>query len=125
MGPDGPRCSSLSCKPEGLTWNSDLIDETTIEVQQMAKVLMVVQHPVKDFDAWRIEYDKAQPIRDKHQVMDATVFRNVDDPNLVTGLHWFASVDEAHAFANDPDLTVAMARAGVTGSPRIEIGVEA
>ena len=32
----------------------------------MARVLMVVQHPVKDFDAWRIEYDKAQPIRDKH-----------------------------------------------------------
>ena len=25
----------------------------------MARVLMVVQHPVKDFDAWRIEYDKA------------------------------------------------------------------
>ena len=31
----------------------------------MARVLMVVQHPVKDFDAWRIEYDKAQPIRDQ------------------------------------------------------------
>ena len=30
----------------------------------MARVLMVVQHPVKDFDAWRIEYDKAQPIRE-------------------------------------------------------------
>lgn len=90
----------------------------------MVKVLMVVQHPVKDFDAWRIEYDKAQPIRDKHRVMDATVFRNADDPNLVTGLHWFVSVDEAHAFANDPDLKVAMARAGVIGPPRIEIGVE-
>ena len=25
----------------------------------MARVLMVVQHPVKDFDAWRIEYDNA------------------------------------------------------------------
>ena len=24
----------------------------------MPRVLMVVQHPVKDFDAWRIEYDK-------------------------------------------------------------------
>ena len=51
----------------------------------MARVLMVVQHPVKDFDAWRIEYDKAQPIRDKHGVTDATVFRNADDPNEITG----------------------------------------
>ena len=52
----------------------------------MARVLMVVQHPVKDFDAWRIEYDKAQPIRDRHGVKDATVFQNADDPNEVTGL---------------------------------------
>ena len=90
----------------------------------MARVLMVVQHPVKDFNAWRIEYDKAQPIRDKHGVTDATVFRNADDPNEITGLHWFPSVDEAHAFADDPDLKDAMARAGVSGPPRIEISVE-
>jgi hypothetical protein len=91
----------------------------------MARVLMVVQHPVKDFDAWRIEYDKAQSIRDRHNVTDATVFRNADDPNEVTGLHWFPSVDEANAFANDPDLREAMTRAGVSGPPRIEISVEA
>ena len=90
----------------------------------MARVLMVVQFPVKDFDAWRIEYDKAQPIRNRHGVKDATVFQNADDPNEVTGLHWFASVDEAHAFAHDPDLKDAMTKAGVSGSPRIEICVE-
>lgn len=90
----------------------------------MARVLMVVQHPVKDYDAWRIEYDKAQPIRDRHGVTDATVFRNADDPNELTGLHWFSSVDEAHAFANDPDLKDAMAKGGVIGPPRIEISVE-
>ena len=68
----------------------------------MARVLMIVQHPVKDYDAWRIEYDKAQPIRDKHGVTNATVFRNADDP----------------------DLKDAMARAGVSGPPRIEISEE-
>ena len=60
----------------------------------------------------------------KRQVTDATVFRNTDDPNELTGLHWFASVDEAHAFANDADLKDAMARAGVIGPPRIEISIE-
>ena len=90
----------------------------------MARVLMVVQHPVKDYDAWRIEYEKAQPIRDRHGVAHATVFRNADDPNELTGLHWFASVDDAYAFANDPALKDAMARAGVIGPPRIEISVE-
>ena len=51
----------------------------------MARVLMIVQHPVKDFDAWRIEYDKAQPIRDRHGVTDAAVFRNADDPTRLRG----------------------------------------
>lgn len=91
----------------------------------MARVLMVVRHPVNDFDAWRIQYDKAQPIRDKHGVTDATIFRNADDPNEVTGLHWFPSVEKAQAFAADPDLKHAMARTGVSGPPRIEISVEA
>lgn len=90
----------------------------------MARVLMVVQHPVKDFDAWRNEYDRAQPIRDKYGVTDATVFRNADDPNEITGLHWFPSVDAAQAFAADPDLKDAMAKAGVSGPARIEISVE-
>ena len=89
----------------------------------MARVLMVVQHPVKDFDAWRVEYDKAQPIRDKHRVTDATIFRNADDPNEITGLHG-PPIDEARAFADDPDLRDAMNSAGVIGPPRIEISVE-
>jgi hypothetical protein len=85
---------------------------------------MIVQHPVKDYEAWRIEYDRAEPIRDRHGVTDATVFRNADDPNEITGLHWFSSVDSARAFARDPGLKGAMARAGVIGPPRIEISVE-
>ena len=119
----GPGCASDG-RTELLSESETSTDQTNIEEHRMARVLMVVQHPVKDFDAWRIEYDRAQPIRDKHGVTDATVFRNADDPNEITGLHWFPSVDEAHAFADDPDLRDAMARAGVSGPPRIEISVE-
>jgi hypothetical protein len=91
----------------------------------MARVLMIVEHSVDDWDAWRIEYDNAQPIRDKHGVSDAVVLRNADDPNDVTGLHWFPSVEDARAFAADPELKGAMAKAGVSGPARIEISVEA
>jgi hypothetical protein len=90
----------------------------------MARVLMVIQHPVRNYDAWRVEYDKAQAIRDRYGVTDATVFRNADDPDEITGLHWFSTLDDAYAFASDPDLKEAMARAGVNGPPRIEISVE-
>lgn len=91
----------------------------------MARVLMIVQHSVGDYDAWRIEYDNAQPIRDRHGVSDAVVLRNADDPKDVTGLHWFPSVEDAQAFAADTDLKGAMTKAGVVGPVRIEISVEA
>jgi hypothetical protein len=91
----------------------------------MARVLMIVQHSVGDYDAWRIEYDNAQPIRDRHGVSDAVVLRNADDPKDVTGLHWFSSVEDAQAFAADTDLKDAMTKAGVVGPVRIEISVEA
>ena len=91
----------------------------------MARVLMIVQHAVGNYDAWRIEYENAQPIRDRHGVSDAVVLRSADDPNDVTGLHWFSSVDDAQRFAADPDLKEAMTKSGVVGPVRIEISVEA
>jgi hypothetical protein len=91
----------------------------------MARVLMIVQHSVGNYEAWRVEYDNAQPIRDRYGVSDAVVLRNADDPNDVTGLHWFSSVDDAQSFAADPDLKEAMTKAGVVAPVRIEISVEA
>jgi quinol monooxygenase YgiN len=91
----------------------------------MAKALSIVKHPVGDFAAWRKVYDEVQPLRDKHGVTAADVLQDPADPNSVTVLHWFPSADQAQAFASDPGLKDAMATAGVTGAPRIEIVVEA
>lgn len=91
----------------------------------MAKALSIVKHPVSDYAAWRTVYDEAQPVRDKHGVSAADVLQDPTDPNNVTVLHWFPSVEQAQAFASEPGLKDAMARAGVTDAPRIEIVVEA
>ena len=91
----------------------------------MSQALIIVKHPVADFDAWRGGYDKAQPVRDAHGVTDAQVHQDPADPNSVTVLHWFPSLGQAEAFAGDPGLKDAMSRAGVSGPPRIEIVVEA
>jgi quinol monooxygenase YgiN len=91
----------------------------------MAKALSIVQHPVSDYAAWRTVYEQVQPLRDKHGVSAADVLQNPADPNQVTVLHWFPSVAQAQAFAADPGLKDAMANAGVTAPPRIEIVVEA
>ena len=91
----------------------------------MAKALSIVQHPVKDYAAWRSVYEEVQPLRDKHGVSAADVLQDPADPNEVTVLHWFPSLDDAQGFASDPGLKDAMSRAGVSGAPRIEIVVEA
>ena len=91
----------------------------------MARTLSIVQHPVRDYAAWRSVYDEVQPLRDKHGVSAADVLQDPADPNNVTVLHWFPSTGYAEAFAADPGLKDAMARAGVTAPPRIEIVVEA
>jgi quinol monooxygenase YgiN len=91
----------------------------------MGKTLGIVQHSVRDYAAWRTVYEQVQPLRDKHGVSAADVLQDPTDPNNVTVLHWFPSVDQAQAFVADPGLKDAMATAGVTGPPRIEIVVEA
>lgn len=90
----------------------------------MARALSIVRHPVSDYDKWRTVYQEVQPLRDQHGVSDADVLRDPGDPNNVTVLHWFPSLDQAQAFVGDPELKDAMARAGVSGPPRIEIVVE-
>ena len=91
----------------------------------MAKALSIVQHPVSDYAAWRTVYEQVQPLRDKHGVSAADVLHDPSNPNQVTVLHWFPSVAQAQAFVADPGLKDAMANAGVTAPPRIEIVVEA
>jgi len=91
----------------------------------MAQALLCVKHSVGDFGSWRKGYDEVQSLRDQHGVTSATVLQDPADPNSVTVLHWFGSVDDAQAFVSDPGLQDAMKAAGVTGPPRIEIVVAA
>jgi hypothetical protein len=91
----------------------------------MAQALTIVRHSVTEYDKWHAVYDEVQPLRDKHGVTSDTVLHDPADANDVTVLHWFPSVDNAQAFVSDPELKDAMARAGVSAPPRIEIVVEA
>lgn len=78
-----------------------------------------INHTVRDFNQWKAVFDEFPP-----KVGGATfhrIDRNVDNPNNITVLAGFATTEAARAFADNPDLKKAMDRAGVTGTPRIEI----
>jgi len=82
---------------------------------------LIVRHPVADYAAWRPVYDEVGPLRDRHGCTAERVLTLPNDANDVVAIHDFPTVEQAEAFAADPALKAAMARAGVAGAPRIEI----
>ena len=83
--------------------------------------LAVVLHPVRDYQEWRNVYDSVGKMQRAGGVTAESVHRLASDPNMVLVLHHFDTVAEAEAFMAQPDLQAAMAQAGVTALPRIEI----
>jgi heme-degrading monooxygenase HmoA len=86
-------------------------------------IVVAVQHPVADYEAWKSVYDERHP--GTFGALFARVNRLVSDPNMVTVVSGFESVDAANGMIESPDLKAAMDRAGVTAAPRIEVYEEA
>ena len=81
--------------------------------------VLAINHKVADYDKWKAAYDAMTPITRGAQF--ARVNRAVDDPNLVTVVSGFESLDTLNSFVSDPALKAAMVEAGVVGEPRFEI----
>jgi hypothetical protein len=84
-----------------------------------ADVRMFVHHQVADYAAWRKSYNAFAPTQKKHGVIYQAVYQSADDPNDVTVIHDFHTLDEAKAFAAMPELKAAMEKSGVKGIPQI------
>lgn len=82
-------------------------------------IVIAINHDVEDFDRWKAVFDEFPPSRGGASFH--RVNRNVDNPNNITVVAGFESRDAATAFRDNPELKDAMARAGVTGIPRVEI----
>jgi len=87
--------------------------------------LLVVEHTVSDYAAWRKVYDAFKGVQDAAGVTAQSVYRSKNDANLVLVLHSFASMAEAEAMVASPALHEAMKNAGVIGMPRVEFFEEA
>jgi hypothetical protein len=80
---------------------------------------MFVRHQVSDYAAWRQAYDDFDAARRDMGVTAHAVYQADGDPNDLTIVHDFASVDAARQFAESEDLRNAMQRAGVLSKPTI------
>jgi len=82
--------------------------------------VVAVRHSVADYDKWKPVFDEHGAVRASHGGTGHVLGALPDDPNTVLIINEFATRAGAEAFAADPSLPEAMARAGVTGEPRIE-----
>lgn len=87
----------------------------------------VVRHKVEDYDKWREVYDEAQDMKASfgQKNESSRVFRDSDDPNMVTVLGEFDTKENAEKFFNSEELKAAMQKAGVQGQPEIHFIDEA
>ena len=88
-------------------------------VASAADVRMFVRHEVADYGAWRKAYDAFAPTQKKLGVINQAVYQSTDNPNDVTVIHDFHSIEKAKAFAASPELKAAMDKSGVKGAPQI------
>jgi Antibiotic biosynthesis monooxygenase len=80
---------------------------------------MFARHEVSDYGAWRKSFDGFAPMQKKMGVVYKAVYQSTDDPNDVTVIHDFRSLEQARAFAAAPELKAAMEKSGVKGAPQI------
>jgi heme-degrading monooxygenase HmoA len=82
-------------------------------------VNILIRHKVKDYDKWKPVFDEHQAFRKAGGEKEARLFRNIDDPNEITILQKWDTIEKARKFTESSDLKKAMQKAGVAGKPDI------
>jgi quinol monooxygenase YgiN len=86
---------------------------------------IIVQHTVRDYDAWKAAFDEHEATRAKYGCTGHTIYRDPDNRNDLTILTSWRTREDAQRFMDDPSLKAAMEKGGVTSEPRITLLEEA
>jgi quinol monooxygenase YgiN len=86
---------------------------------------IIVQHTVRDYDAWKPAFDEHEATRAKFGCTGHTIYRDPDNRNDLTILTSWRSREDAQRFMDDPSLKAAMEKGGVTSEPRVTLLEEA
>jgi len=92
---------------------------TTNSPSLSRNVRAFVRHDVVDFEVWRKGYDDFADEQKKGDVFFQQVFQSTSNPNNVTVIHDFHSLEKAQAFFNSDALKSTMKKIGSLGEPEI------
>jgi quinol monooxygenase YgiN len=79
----------------------------------------LIQHKIKDYAEWKKVFDSVAGIRTSSGELSAQVYRDASDPNSITVLNKWNSMENAKKFVQSPELKTAMEKAGVVGQPNV------
>lgn len=80
---------------------------------------MLIQHQVKDYAEWKKVFDSAYDMRISNGELDSQIYRDDKNPNSLTVLNTWDSLENAQKFAHSPEMKAAMEKSGVEGKPTI------
>lgn len=96
----------------------DVVRDDNTVIEQKDRVM--VEHRVKDFDAWLKVYDsEGKDVRAANGLIDRGLARSIDDPNMVYIVFAISDMVKAKARMGSEDLKKIMMDAGVEGPPKI------
>lgn len=93
--------------------------------KEIKMATLLVHHKVQDYSAWRKVFDNHDKTRKEYGSSGYQVFRSASDPNDITILMNWSSVDAAKTFAASDTLKDAMKNAGVISQPDVTFLVNA
>ena len=83
-------------------------------------IYLQVRQTVKDYSKWKPIFDGHASMRKDGGSMGGQMFRDKADPNTITVLLKWDSMENAVKFGQSPDLKKVMMEAGVIGMPDIQ-----
>jgi hypothetical protein len=83
-------------------------------------IYLNVRHTVVDYEKWRPYFDADEGRRlAAGATGEKQVYRDANDPNLITVVMGWDNIENAQKFASDPKLAEVMKQSGVIGQPSL------
>ena len=81
---------------------------------------VLVHHQIADYNRWKNSFDSAMSFRHDGGERSCRIFRNPDNPSVVTLLFEWETEEEARRFMTSDELRKKMQSAGVLSQPDVE-----
>jgi quinol monooxygenase YgiN len=81
---------------------------------------VTARHKVSDYQTWKKAFDKFASTRKAGGEISYKIWRDAEDPNDLSLLFEWDTIENANKFMNSPELQTAMKEGGVTEKPRIQ-----